>query len=112
MGLTASAGVLADAFALKPTAEKRGVLTIDVERVNSLEHYAGVTKYLDKLAITKKVSLIKAKGSTLVMELALNGTLAQLQQTLALDKKLVAKKLKEQDEEVPESDHPIFVWRP
>lgn len=115
MGLTASGSVLADAFALKPSNEKRGVLTIDVERIDSLEGYAGVTNYLQRLAITKQVSLIKAKGSTLELELALNGSLDQLKQTLALDKKLVVKKLNQESAEEDEFDsevRPVFIWRP
>jgi hypothetical protein len=114
LGLTTSAGILADAFALKPSEEKQGVLTINVERINSLEHYADVTKYLKKLAITKNVSLLKAKGSTLILELELNGSLSQFKQTLALNKKLVAKKDPETPSEdlLSEDQHPVFVWQP
>lgn len=113
MGLTASGSVLADAFALKPSNEKRGELTIAINGVDSLQHYAGVTKYLDKLAITKEVSVLKAKGDQLTVKLMLNGSLEQFQQTLALNRKLVEKKTESVTEEEEGQSLPtVFVWQP
>ena len=78
-----------------------------------MKHYAGVTKYLDKLAITKEVSVLKAKGDQLTVKLMLNGSLEQFQQTLALNRKLVEKKTESVTEEEEGQSLPtVFVWQP
>ena len=112
-GLSAGAKVLAEEYALKPTAEKRGGLIVNVGKVSTLEDYGQLIKYLNKLAITKNVSLLKMSGDDVLMELSLNGTFKQLEQTLSLDKKLVAKVAKEEDESLDEiNEVSEFIWRP
>jgi len=114
-GLSAGARVLADEYALKPSTIKRGGLMVNVGRVKTLEDYGRLNKYLNKLAIIKQVSLVKMSGDDVLMELALNGTFKQLEQTLSLDNKLVASKPAVSELiELEEGVEPVseFVWRP
>jgi hypothetical protein len=91
-GVSAGGGVLADAFALKPSAKKRDSLMVNITNVQRLEDYGHLLTYLKKLAVTKQVSLIKMTGDEVLIELSLNGTFDQFKQSLSLDKKLVAQK--------------------
>lgn len=109
-GLTASAQVLANSFALKPSNHDANSLSIQVSAVNSLSDYAKLTQYLQKMAITKQVAVRKVNKDRLYMRLELNGTVKQLKQTLALDRKLVPIKRKSDDEEPTGFDVEYFRW--
>ncbi len=112
-GLTASAQVLADKYALKPSRVMGNHLNIEVNLVDSLHDYASLTKYLDKLAITKRVVIKQLKGKLISIDLALNGSFEQFKQTLRLDKKLVLDVLTQEQESSFEEDGRIrFRWKP
>ena len=110
-GLTASAQVLANSFALKPSIQDASSLSIQISAVKSLSDYAKVTQYLEKMAITKQVAVMKVNKDRLFMSLKLNGTVKQLKQTLALDKKLVPVTRKFDENEEPTGfDVEFFKW--
>lgn len=88
-GLSASAQVLANNFALKPSNLANDSVNIVVSGVGSLSDYAKLTQYLEKLAITKKVAINKLSKDELNVGLILNGSVKQLKQALGLDSKLV-----------------------
>lgn len=88
-GVSAAGSVLADTFALKPSVVKKGSLTISIKNVNSLEDYGNLLAYLQELAVTKQVSLIKVTDQNVRLELSLNGTLDQFKQSLSLNNKLL-----------------------
>ncbi len=112
-GLTVAAQVLANKFALKPSGLHGNQLSIEVGSVNSLRDYALLTKYLEKLAITKRVVITRLSKNTLAMNLALNGSFEQFKQTLSLDRKLVLNKLQPKEDESFESSDVIHLsWRP
>ena len=111
-GLSGGAKVLADAFALKPSSVKRGALVVSISKLDSLEDYGRLLNYLNKLAITKQVSLLKMKEDEAQIELTLNGTFAQLIQALSLDKKLVTKNVIKSNEGDLEEPMPNFIWQP
>ena len=94
-GLSAGTQVLANAFALKSHGLTSNELRLDVLQVGNLKQYASLLKYLEKLAITKQVAVTGVKDKRISFDLSLNGSFAQLEQTLALDKKLVKKKVPE-----------------
>ncbi len=110
-GLTASAQVLANSFALKPSNQDANALDIQISAVKSLADYAKVTQYLQKMAITKQVAIKKVNKDRLYLSLELNGTVKQLKQTLALDRKLVPVKHKALENEEPGAfDVEFFKW--
>ncbi len=112
-GLTSSAYVLAAKYALKPTRITGNHLNIEVDAVDSLRDYASLTRYLEKLAITKRVMIKRLKGKKIIIDLALNGSFEQFKQTLRLDKKLVLGVLKDDPEAELDGDAPIrFKWVP
>lgn len=110
-GLTASGGVLADAFAIKPSAADKGTITLAIDKVNTVKDYARLTAYLEKLAITKNVTVKRAQGSQLVVSLELRGTFDQFKQTLELDRKLLEKPVSQEEEPSGPAALP-FVWQP
>jgi hypothetical protein len=116
-GLSASAEILANAFAIKPSDASRDALAITVSNVKNLKHYAALVDYLEGLTITKQVFVAGIKGNDMELKLNLSGSLAQFKQVLALDKKLIqvesndAAQAKETlDPLVPVSIH--FTWQP
>lgn len=110
-GVSAGAKVLADAFALKPSTVKKGSLVVNITKVNDLEDYGFLLRYLKGLAVTKDVSLIKVAGSEAQIELVLNGTFAQLMQALSLGSKLVAIPSVGITEETNTEPVPSFIWQ-
>lgn len=115
-GLSASSEVLANAFAIKPSDASSGSLAIKVTQVKSLKDYAALVGYLEGLTITKQVSVAGVKEDTMELKLRLSGSLGQLKQVLALDKKLIqisngdADSTGGPDPLVPASIH--FSWHP
>jgi len=87
-GLSATGEVLANTYAIRPSDSRSDQLKISVNGISDLKRYASVVKYLDKLSITKDVSVTYVKGDEIEVNVALNGTLAQFNQVLKLDKKL------------------------
>ena len=88
-GLSASAEVLANTFAIKPNDARSDVLAIKVGNVKNLKQYAALVNYLEDLTITKKVFVAGIKGDDMDLQLTLSGSFSQLKQVLALDKKLI-----------------------
>ena len=88
-GLSASAEVLANTFAIKPNDARSDVLAIKVGNVKNLKQYAALVNYLEDLTITKKVFVAGVKGDDMDLQLTLSGSFSQLKQVLALDKKLI-----------------------
>lgn len=88
-GLSASAEVLANTFAIKPNDARSDVLAIKVSNIKNLKQYAALVNYLEDLTITKKVFVAGIKGNDMDLQLTLSGSLSQLKQVLALDKKLI-----------------------
>ena len=88
-GLSASAEVLANTFAIKPNDARGDVLAIKVSNIKNLKQYAALVNYLEDLTITKKVFVAGIKGNDMDLQLTLSGSLSQLKQVLALDKKLI-----------------------
>jgi hypothetical protein len=112
-GLTSSAQVLSAKYALKPSRIVGNHLNIEVDLVGSLGDYASLTRYLDKLAITKGVAIKGLEGKKISIDLALNGSLEQFKQTLRLDRKLVLTVLTKIEEDVVDEESPIrFQWVP
>lgn len=115
-GLSAGAQILANAFALKTNGLAANELRLDILNVGDLNQYAGVVKYLEKLAITKQVAVVAVKNKQVSLDLNLNGSFAQLEQTLALDKKLVRKidPTLAPESSVPEELEGVvqFIWQP
>ena len=91
LGLSESAQVLANSFALKPSNLGNNSISIVVSGVSSLSDYAKLTQYLERLAITKRVAINELSKDELSIGLVLNGSVKQLKQTLGLDRKLVPK---------------------
>lgn len=116
-GLSASAEVLANTYAIKPSDESNGSLKIQVAGIANLKQYAGVIKYLEKLSVTKSVFVSSVKGSDLQLDIALNGSLSQFNQVLRLDKKLNQIQInepKQSDDELLVGQAQIlqFKWQP
>ena len=59
-----------------------------IENVNTVEDYAALTDYLDKLTAVRKVSVHKISGSVIELELSIDGSVAQLSDALALGRAL------------------------
>lgn len=111
-GLTAAGQVLANHFALKPTQGRGDQLNIEVKGVGSLRDYALLGKYLEKLAITKRVIIKGLKKNTMAITLTLNGNFEQFKQTLSLDKKLIVQDVKTDEESFQSADIIHLRWRP
>ena len=115
-GLSASAEVLANTFAIKANDARSDGLAIKVSNVKSLKHYAALVSYLEGLTITKQVFVSGLKGDDMELELTLSGNLNQFKQVLALDKKLIqlarVKNPAEPDADplIPQLIH--FNWQP
>ncbi|OED40468.1 hypothetical protein ACH42_16390 [Endozoicomonas sp. (ex Bugula neritina AB1)] len=61
-----------------------------VENIRSVEDYAALTNYLDKLTAVREVSVRKIQGSVIELELAIDGSVSQLSDALALGRALRA----------------------
>ncbi|MGK0445482.1 MAG: hypothetical protein ACJA1U_002429 [Bermanella sp.] len=116
-GLSASAEVLANTFAIRPSDVGSDELGIKVSNIKSLKHYASLVSYLEDLTITKQVFVSAVKGDEMELKLNLSGSLAQFKQVLALDKKLIQAPVNEQAQ-VKEQLDPLvtnlihFNWQP
>jgi hypothetical protein len=112
--------ILADTFALKPSVVKKDSLVISVKNINKLEDYGNLLTYLQRLAVTKDVSIIKVNDKEVQLELSLNGTLIQFKQSLSLNNKLLeieVSKLVEKSvfsltDTTPDESITYFTWRP
>ena len=61
-----------------------------IENVSTVEDYAALTNYLDKLTAVREVSVYKIRGSVIELELSIDGSSAQLSDALALGHALKA----------------------
>ncbi len=59
-----------------------------VENVKTVEDYATLTRYLDKLTAVREVSVYKITGSVIELELSIDGSVSQLNDALALGRSL------------------------
>jgi hypothetical protein len=93
---------------------------ISVKNINKLEDYGNLLTYLQRLAVTKDVSIIKVNDKEVQLELSLNGTLIQFKQSLSLNNKLLeieVSKLVEKSvfsltDTTPDESITYFTWRP
>ena len=108
--LSSVAQVLAGSFALKPGNLSGNIITIEVSGIKSVNEYAGLNGYLEKLAITKRIFVNKVQGKKLTIELSLNGSVQQFEQALALDRKLVHRQQLNESDDYHELQY--FAWRP
>ncbi|GAA6133453.1 hypothetical protein NBRC116188_02420 [Oceaniserpentilla sp. 4NH20-0058] len=88
LGVSASAEVLANAYAIRPSLAQSDLIAVKILGIADLNRYASVLKYLEKLSVTKDVVVNSVQGDTLALSVTLNGTIAQFNQVLKLDKKL------------------------
>ncbi len=112
LGLTAAGQVLANHFALKPTQGRGDQLRIEVKGVGSLRDYALLSKYLEKLAITKHVMIEGLRKNTMALTLTLNGNFDQFKQTLSLDNKLIVQEVEADEDSFKSADIIHLRWRP
>jgi hypothetical protein len=68
------------------SGEMNSVLT--VSNVNTTKDYAGVVKYLKGLTAVRDVTVTRINGSSIELELLIDGTLNQLSDSLALGRQL------------------------
>ena len=61
-----------------------------VSNVNSVEDYAALTTYLEKLTAVREVSVHKVRGGTIELALSIDGSVVQLKDALALGRQLSA----------------------
>ncbi|MFY0701491.1 MAG: DUF2066 domain-containing protein [Bermanella sp.] len=116
-GISASAEVLANTFAIRATDVGSDALGIKVTNVKSLEQYASLVRYLEGLTITKKVFVAGVKGDDVELKLNLSGSLAQFKQVLALGKKLNQVPANQQAQQEEQLDPLVtnlihFNWQP
>jgi len=110
-GLTSAGEVLANAFALKPGADQKGRVSVQINGIQAISDYAKIEQYLDKLAITRSVFVSEVAKDKVFFDLDLSGTLQQLQQTLSLDKRLAPDESTE-DERLRGPKLLFFRWQP
>ncbi|MFK0573488.1 DUF2066 domain-containing protein [Endozoicomonas sp.] len=71
-------------------SDASGKALLVVENVSSLEDYAGLYKYLERMTAVREVSVHKVRGSTLTLDLTIDGSVSQLVDALALGRNLQA----------------------
>lgn len=76
-------------YAVSASDENNTALLV-VDNVTTVEDYAALSRYLSKLTAVREVSVHKIKGSRLEIELAIDGTVNQLADALALGRTLRA----------------------
>ena len=80
---------LADALAARYAIDSsRGSLMVRVEAVDSLKHYASVTRYLESLAPVLDSSVLEVIGSEILFRLSTEGQSRQLMEIIRLDEKM------------------------
>ncbi len=82
------ADFLAGLYALRSRPEGAERLVVQVAPVDSFGAYRKALDYLQKLAVVTSLNLLAVTDQSLLLSLQLNGTLEQLENTLALDAKL------------------------
>jgi len=68
--------------------EHHSILTLQVQGMRDFNDYAAVDRYLNGLAAIESANLSMVDGDVNVFQVALNGSIEQLDNALALDKKL------------------------
>ncbi len=71
-------------------SDASGKTLLMVENVSSLEDYAALLKYLERMTAIRDVSVHKVNGSTIELELTIDGSERQLADSLALGRNLRA----------------------
>lgn len=79
---------LSDHYAID-ASQSSGNLVLLVENIVNLEAYAALGSYLEQLTAIRDVSVRKVGGSTVELELVIDGSQKQLVETLALERKLM-----------------------
>ena len=69
-------------------SDASGNTLLVVENISSLEDYAGLSKYLERITAVRDVSVHRVAGSTVELELVIDGSESQLADALALGRNL------------------------
>ena len=99
--------VLASHYAVISSEDSEKPL-LQVENIGQLEDYAAVTRYLRGLTAVRDVSVYKVAGSGITLELAIDGTVAQLADALALGRNLTKTAEPDVDEQLRQ--HLFYRW--
>jgi hypothetical protein len=83
-GVDKLVGMLSQQFAL-PGASQHTAMMIQLNGIDNLNDYARANRYLQRLAIVKKVTLTQLTGGQATFQLSLAGDSAGLQKAIALD---------------------------
>ncbi len=89
-GLHLVADRFADRFALVPDTDEDGRTRVSIVGVAGIGDYAAVTRYLRELSVVAGVQVESVDGDAVTFTLELRGTREQLEQAIALDRRLTA----------------------
>ncbi len=79
---------LAARFAIVPVGLAEGGLILEIEGVDDFLAYAGILEYLDGLAAVRRAQPVSVQQRHMRLQLIIDGTVEQLQNVLALDRRL------------------------
>lgn len=88
-GISKSAEILANAFAIKPGNAAQGTVELSIEGVNNLQQYAAVTRYLEKMSVVRTLKVDGLENNVLNLSLVLAAQYNKFEQAIKLDKKLL-----------------------
>lgn len=88
-GMTRLVGMLSQQFALKG-ASQSSTVNLQIQGITSLSDYARATRYLQRLSVVKKLTLVGLTNHQATFQLRLAGDSAALQKAIALDPTLTA----------------------
>ena len=111
-GVAQALGVAADYLAQHyavSSGESHSIdVTFEVMGVNSTSDYAQAVHYLEGIAMIRQVSLVAVEKDKLILNIRADGTLGKLQETIALDSKLIRR---QNSADAPERQRVIYQWR-
>lgn len=83
-GMARLVGMLSQQFALKGISQQ-AMVNLQIQGISTLNDYAHATRYLQRLSVVKKVTLIELTAHQATFQLMLAGTSTELQKAIALD---------------------------
>jgi hypothetical protein len=99
---------LARQYAIAPVDIADNGVIMRLVGVNQFVKYARAIRYLESVAAIRHANVIKIKGDEIIIRLVADGSLSQLEQVLALDKKL--QPIEKNDHQNPNSIDLNFRW--
>ncbi len=97
-------------YAVAASQSAGNAVSVVVENVTTLEAYAALGEYLERITAIRDVSLRKADGATVELVLAVDGSQNQLEEALALGRRLVP--VVESTPSTVESASMVYRWVP